>query len=1096
MTEHVSSDVLTPEEKHLRKMVEAVNQAAPRNLPADAVICPCENEHRPVYPVRYAYSNLSGDKNAVAAMPPEVKKLLELCPAQPDIEVYEPEVCTLEDTKGFSARLLRSGWVYVFEEGEFPTRTDTRGQLLIFKHTITYTHNGQVYDENDNSAEAEKAVTGGDADEYFIPYIRVYDTESLTGELKEQFPHYPYLAIKKDVIRARFFFSDIPLPDYTLNKLTADPAFRASFMQEINLVDFNDNPYALELHEEHIDYLVEEYKEESHRFAAFAKQAKEIGSDLPKGHYFAEITNTPDVSKGSETLLAQVKASLDENEKSSLVILHDPVGYQKDVLAFYSFVTAMYAAFQHHWRYPNQIGHYLSTIKMHLDHPDIAQTGAGHRLNEQFLDNIDMQGWQTYWPEIESGYKKFEQIQQNIAHLYGDFLTNPAITDKIGGIKNYTDHVFLIREQYAQTDFWHLAFFEEVRRYSEFHEQLLSPLKSSASGQQVLSLMFSVDKPEGKLWKNLCDIAVNLLSEEELRKGGMNFFKEKMLPSLESVLLIGWDALGYAFTETHALLKKNIGRSRHITQAGIDFLAGKVLPAFLGFFDLRVNTKTLQPMSGKQFMGWMDSLNGKAAPLKNTVGQMRTLLNWDEKLRSPAVTHAINTVQYHYASTGLPVDKETFKNTLKLSLSLYSLLTGILELQAANKMSDYDKNNPLNTGAVNILRTQIVVNLVKTTEGIIKTRQAAGLYMKRVTYPPLRHILMKIHLPEPKSVWAKRTVKSLGYLVALLGAALPIAECMAELDKKNHVTAGAKFTEAVATLALSIGVAGVGQANAIIEGAAVLSTNPIIRFATLYAWEIVLIATAALIGSAIIYYIFETDDFDELLKNCFWGNGDKYFAGGYLTKDNDDIDRPIDRYDQLNKYIKNFEKYTAYYQMELQEFLNFFFTPQVKITAQPQAKAGQLPTTYVIHYQFRLANFQCGLSDIEYQLVKLKKTVMYASQMPVKYLPPKPDIILRRKGFEYIASDNHIFNQAFDLAFEQALMTALQNTSLRAGEFKFSFKVDAGTHSGDPLKNNSVPSVHWYYLTDRIKGDIAPLRYRKGNLQDKIYGYIDDKGME
>lgn len=182
--------------------------------------------------------------------------------------------------------------------------------------------------------------------------------------------------------------------------------------------------------------------------------------------------------------------------------------------------------------------------------------------------------------------------------------------------------------------------------------------------------------------------------------------------------------------------------------------------------------------------------------------------------------------------------------------------------------------------------------------------------------------------------------------------------------------------------------------------------------------------------------------------------------------------------------------------MELQEFLNFFFTPQVKITAQPQAKAGQLPTTYVIHYQFRLANFQCGLSDIEYQLVKLKKTVMYASQMPVKYLPPKPDIILRRKGFEYIASDNHIFNQAFDLAFEQALMTALQNTSLRAGEFKFSFKVDAGIHSGDPLKNNSVPSVHWYYLTDRIKGDIAPLRYRKGNLQDKIYGYIDDKGME
>lgn len=54
----MNSKYLTPEERHLRKVVEAVNQASPRNLQADAVVCPCENEHRPVYPVRYAYSNL------------------------------------------------------------------------------------------------------------------------------------------------------------------------------------------------------------------------------------------------------------------------------------------------------------------------------------------------------------------------------------------------------------------------------------------------------------------------------------------------------------------------------------------------------------------------------------------------------------------------------------------------------------------------------------------------------------------------------------------------------------------------------------------------------------------------------------------------------------------------------------------------------------------------------------------------------------------------------------------------------------------------------------------------------------------------------
>ncbi|MBO1916053.1 hypothetical protein J4727_06905 [Providencia rettgeri] len=32
------------------------------------------------------------------------------------------------------------------------------------------------------------------------------------------------------------------------------------------------------------------------------------------------------------------------------------------------------------------------------------------------------------------------------------------------------------------------------------------------------------------------------------------------------------------------------------------------------------------------------------------------------------------------------------------------------------------------------------------------------------------------------------------------------------------------------------------------------------------------------IGMA-VYNYFKTDAFEELLKQCFWGNGDKYFAG-------------------------------------------------------------------------------------------------------------------------------------------------------------------------------------------------------------------------
>lgn len=1094
MTGEVNEKYLTPQERKARQMVKAVNEASPRNLPADAVVCPCENEHRPVYPVRYAYSNLFGNENAQAGMPPPIKKLLELCPTQPDLEIYEPEICSVEETNGFSARLLRSGWIYVFEEGEYPTRTDTKGQLLIFQHIINYAHNGQIYNENDHSEETNAAIDAGDAEEYFIPHTRIYNTDSHTWEIKAEFPYYPYLAIKKDVCNARFFFSDIPLSDYTINKIANDANFRKSFMQEINLVDFNNNPYLLEVNEEHINHLIEEYKEENIRFSAFVDQAKQVGAKLPNGKYFAEITNTPNISKGSQALLNKIKSSLDYNEKSGLIILHDPVGYQKDILALYSFITTAYTTFQHQWSYPNQVGHYLFSIYDHLIHPDIVQTESGSQLYEKFLDNIDMEGWNTYWPEIELAYKEFEKIQNNIIRLYCDFLTNPIITDKIGGIKNYIDHVFLIKEQFEKHDFWHIEFFEEIKNYCEFHELLLTPLNSTKYGQESLELLFSIDKKEGEIWKNLSNIIVKLLHKKNLQYGAKDYFRKQIVPSLQSVLLICWNALGYAFTQTHAQLKKRADNIRNITQAGIDFLAKKVLPVFLGFFGIGVNTQQLQPLSGKQFMDWMNTLNGKITPLKNVPSKMKMLFNWDAKFRNSKATHVFNTIQYYYTSTGLPVDKQTLKNTVSLGSSIYSLLTGILALHAA-KMSEYDKNDPLHTGAANIFRMQMAIFLTNTAVGIVATRQAAGVYMQRVTYPPLRHILMKVSLPEAQTKLAKGAVKSVGYIVALLGVALPIVEGVAELNRENSVTSGAKFTEAVATFVLNVGVAGVGKANAIINGTAVLSRNPLIRFITRFAWQIVLTAVLLLIVSAFIYYLFKTDKFEELLKNCFWGNGSKYFAGGYKIKENQDISRPGTIQKQLNRYIEYFEEYSNYYQIELQEFLNFFFSPKLSITSkviENLTNSHYGSCNYIIQYQFKLTNFQFGLSEINYQLIEPKK--MFLNQSTVKTI--NQAVVIERNGFKYINSTDSTFNKAFEQAFEQAFSSKLNSTFSHKEDFNFSFKVDAGISLGDPLKNHSIPSLYWYYVIDRINGDIAPLRYRNANLQDKIYGYINDEDME
>ncbi|MEK2485579.1 toxin VasX [Providencia stuartii] len=1069
MTDNTRSPQLTLEEIE-RQMVELVNQLAPRNLQADAVVCPCENEHRPVYPVRYAYSNLYGDKNAKAAVPPAISTLLS--------------ASSISDTKGFSARLLRTGWVYVFEEGEFPTRLDTKGQLLIFKHVVQHYDNGYVYSDDDNSSEAASAKEKGDAEEGFIPYLR----DPLTQSVQAQSCQYPYLPIKKDVMEALFLFSDSPLSDYVLDKMETDASYRQAFMQKINLVDFNGNPHALELNAEHIDYLVEEYKTESDQFSAFTEHTKSIGNPLPK-EYFSHITGMNSASKSTDTLLNQAKQNLDYKEKSCLVALYDPIGYQKDILSLYTFVTATYAMFQRYWQYPNKVGHYLSALETQFDNPDVAKTEQGKALKEKFNKHIDVQGWKTYWPQIEAGNQEFETLQANIVQLYRDFLSNPTVKNQVGGIKNYLDHAFLIKEQYQKGDFWHPAFFDELEAYSQLHEQLFTPLNSSPSGRVTLDLLLSTDSDDGEIWKEFITNLLDVLNEDVIKDKALSEFKERVLPSLRLAVMICWDALGYAYTEAHTHLNNAKNSVRRISQAGLDFLAHKVLPAFLAYFGISVSFDELATLSAEEFRKWMSSLKGMSQPLQRFSKNMKKVFDWDNRLKSAGLKRVITTAKFNlmagYRAAGLPTDKHAFISHIKLGADVYTLLTSIIEFNAVAHTKEFDKQDPLNAAAVNIFRIQMVAHILNTAEAVVEIRQAARGYAAAVTFPPLQRLLTKIQLPEIQTKLGKVGLKGLGYAVAILGVALPIAEASAEFYNSNYITGSAKIAEAAGTLALSVGLAAYGATEGVVATAVAA-----------FAWELIIIGAIVFgIGMA-VYNYFKTDAFEELLKQCFWGNGDKYFAGGYKTEDNIKISRSATKDKQLEKYVMFLERYADYYQTELQEFANLFFTSQLQANAIPKSKAGLGQSHYgaahyVIQYQFTLGNFQCGISDVEYQLVEKKALFTYPAGTPVTSLPKQGGTVVKHRGIDYLASQQTKFNAAF----EAALQDALACTALRDGELVLSFEVEAGIFVGDPL-GQSIPSIYWYYLVDRLKGEIAPLRYRNGDPNDKLYGCIDEEGTE
>ncbi|WP_235843723.1 hypothetical protein [Morganella psychrotolerans] len=757
--------------------------------------------------------------------------------------------------------------------------------------------------------------------------------------------------------------------------------------------------------------------------------------------------------------------------------------------------------FQNHWKYPNKIGHHLSSLETQFKSGDMANTEQGQKLREKFNKHIDVEGWKTYWPQIDAGYQEFETLQNNIIQLYSDFLTNPDVSHKPGGIKHYIDHAFLIKEQYMTGDFWHHEFFDELVDYCELHGLLFTPLNSSPSGRKALDLLFSVDVKEGSVWKAFIRNLLTILDEDEIKNKALTEFKQRVLPALRSAVMICWDALGYAYAEVHPLLGKAKNQVRFISKAGLDFLARKVLPAFLSYYGIEVSFDELEYLSAEKFRKWMNSLNSTLQPFKSTAKKMRKMFDWDKRLQSAGLQKVIATAKFKlknsYYASGLPLDKQSLMMHIKFGSDVYTLISSVIELSTVSRTKEFELNTPLHAAAVSIFRIQIVSHILNTADSLIGIRKAAGIYAGAVTFPPLQRLLTQIKLPEVQTKWGKAGLKGLGYTVAFIGFALPVAEASSEFMDSNYITGSAKVTEAVGSLAFSAGMAGLGITEA---GGAVTA------FISLFAWELVIAGVVLMGGGIAIYLWFKTDDFEELLKQCFWGNGDKYFAGGREINNNSKIKRDPSKYLQLKKYINFFENYYGYYQTEIQEFNNLFFTSQLQINVLPKSNIPRDEiyyggVYYIIQYQFKLSNFQCGVSEIEYQLVEKKALYTYPSGMPAERVPERGNVVVTHHGIEYLASLKEKFNAAFESALQRALEKTLKNIESAkklksySGNIELKFEVDAGVFAGDP-SGKAIPSVYWYYLVDRINGDIAPLRYRDNNPDDKIYGCIDGDGTE
>ncbi|WIV89001.1 toxin VasX [Proteus appendicitidis] len=1055
-------------------VVQKINEMSPRNLQADAVVCPCEDDHRAVYPVRYAYSNLYGNENAKAALPPSIETLLN--------------ASSVDENRGFSARLLRQGWIYIFEEGQFPTRNNKTGNLVIFEHQINYSYNEKLYNDSDDSSESLSAKKNGTAEEKFIKNTVFVDEKSGELTISEDKKQYPYLAIKKDVINASFLFSDIELSPYVLKKIIKNKKYRKSFMQFVNLIALEKNDYCIKPTADNISALIEDYKNEEKKFEAFIDEAKKIKRDLP-GEYFSEVTGNISVTQNSKKLVNQLQKTLDENENATLVILYDPIGYQKDILSFYLFITGIYTLFQGHWSYPNTVGTFIKKLDEQTKNKSMSPE-AGKELKEILDKSIKFDALNKYTAQIESCYLDFQKIQLGIVNLYQDFLTDPMIAPKIGGIQNYVDHVFLIKEQLEKSNVWHSDFLRDLVSYCELHSTLLHPLHSSKAGKELLDLLYSF-KQDDDFLAGFAKVIFYILSQDKVRDKSNEKLIEKILPVVKSAIFIFWDSLGYAFTHTHNKLKNISAHSRGISLKGVDIIANKILPAILSYFGVYVSYTNFSEMTGEQFNKLLNKLKQQSSFSINNQKVMEKMFNWKERIKGAGNNVVINLPSFKWISENLSTSKNSKLNknsnfsfydvsaTTLIAKDVFWLVSGIIGLATAKYPTEFEKSNPLALEAKNIFILQIGYNLFASIQAFVDIQNSIQKYASLVINPRYSTFLNKVKLPEVSSRFSKLALNRLTQTVIILGFALPLSESYSAYTIGNDDLAWAKVTEAFSSLALSLGILALGT-----EVGVANIYNPI-------GWVLIIGGILGLIGSYIYSKKYDWGVLEKLLQNCFWGRGSQYIA--YGKKDKNSRRKDIDY--QLKLYANNFSKNEIYFEVELQEFYNIFFSPKVEIEIK-NITSNNKDYEKKVSYKFILPSFKPGVSDIEYKLVEniyLSNADDYDSE---KYNLSKYykelSFFMEFDSRRYYLSNNKRYNELFKQSLEKAVASSIEKNCFdKDGNFIVNFDFEYKQDIYNPTE--SIPSIFWYYKIDEGKNIISPRRYKDFDLNQELIGFINDK---
>ncbi|MDC9614602.1 hypothetical protein PSI19_12135 [Xenorhabdus khoisanae] len=1018
-------------EKIFEKIVDEANARIPHELDMDTVVRPCDANIRPVYPVRYAYMNFFGDKWVNAQLPPPIRTF---------IDPYDNSL-NASVLGGYSIRMPRPGWIYVKEEGPIKTRGSQQdGKLLIFKFS------------------PEIVILEGKRG--MVTKYTKYEQKAGSSSWEEIHPAsgtaglgYPFLAIDKDVTRISIAYSEVKLAKSILNKMDNDKNFRKSAMQFVDL-DSEVSDYAIDARQEHFDGLVEDFKDPEKQFQVYKNQ---LSDPLLQSADLGDITTEGSFLMNADMEMRYIDSLICPyyKDKAKIVVLHDPVGYQRDILMAYELLNLWQLSYSATNMYPLTIGNFV----------DILSESKNKEVKKCVEECIHQENWKTWWPKLTTPIKSVKYRKKEILELYKHFFESEMIAGKSGGLTHYFKNFFSVSDKkdiYTEDDS------KEFERFCILHAELMEPLNHSEEG--LLAMESIIAGPlaiEGNsAWEVALNGIVNSLGHDGVDKESITKFLNR---GIDIILRVVGNLLARLCVFTTELSYKGI---LHLHVLSVKQVTHKLVPKTLDHFGLEIQQGKYIELTEKEYYKFLkkveeyesQGVSGKIkkgmlhaeSGLKRFVG--KKVFDWSNRLDDYNNHIKIKIPLIKFKRPELNLQFKLFSNAdksfgylLSSGLSGLDLFMKSYVLYKLTSMSRFDKSAPFNANRLPYYYVSSYANTI--LGGLIAAKGVSAIGGDALKVAA--SLVGKLNSPAAKALLdsaSRRLLLESAVITKWVNGGLIstgfVSGVLSYYDAYNSFGFG-NNKEAYSHIAIGTGsiIMAVGWSIAAAMSEVTFGISLLIA-----------LGASLMLGGTFSAIYFNWVDLETLLKNCFWGNGNKYAFWSESEK-RLSLEEQFKRIKIIDKEIKNI------YMVEFQEFLNLFIKPNLKIENNKQGK---------MIYKFLLPHFKWGESDIYHEVIP--------SNLSDGYSDPDASITERSYGRYYYSVVKDKFDKAMDIASKNHENLIYDEES---GLTTLIVEVDE--------KYSEYMKVFWYYKP--TKDTISPLHYKwrkNPTLENAVYGYEDE----